>query len=234
MVKLKRQRALNLLFILLCLILISACGSKETVTPEQQNSSQVSGETQESGQKTEQTTEAAVKGNGEQQSAAQTPSSETDNPNADTSGQVHTDAHAADKTDNTQKNTSSSENSGSAKGTSSSEKTGSTEKKEQPTESLDKAPADKPASEESAQVHVVEIVKFAFSPSKLEIKAGDHVKFINKDEVRHSATADDDSFDTGLFGQDEEKEVIFSEDGEFTYYCSPHPAMQGTIIVSAN
>ncbi|WP_173275103.1 plastocyanin/azurin family copper-binding protein [Paenibacillus sp. NEAU-GSW1] len=94
-------------------------------------------------------------------------------------------------------------------------------------------PTNTPVAESVGKVHVVEIKNFAFSPSKLEIKAGDSVKFINKDEVRHTATADDDSFDTGLFGQDEEKVVVFSEEGEFAYYCAPHPAMLGTITVSA-
>lgn len=92
-----------------------------------------------------------------------------------------------------------------------------------------------PASEEhAAKVYVVEIVDFAFSPSKLDIKAGDIVKFINKDEVRHSATADDDSFDTGLLGQDEAKPITFTKAGEFSYFCSPHPAMKGTIVVTAD
>ena len=79
----------------------------------------------------------------------------------------------------------------------------------------------------------MEIVDFAFSPAKLEIKAGDIVKFINRDEVKHSATSDDNIFDTKLLGQDEEKPVTFDQAGTFTYYCSPHPAMQGTIVVSA-
>ena len=70
-------------------------------------------------------------------------------------------------------------------------------------------------------------------PISLEIKAGDIVKFINRDKVKHSATSDDNIFDTKLLGQDEEKPVTFDQAGTFTYYCSPHPAMQGTIIVSA-
>ena len=104
----------------------------------------------------------------------------------------------------------------------------------QPTKQPEKSSTDKPADEASAEVHVVEIVNFAFSPSTLEIKQGDSVKFINRDEVKHTATGDDDSFDTGLLGQDEEHVIIFSETGEFHYYCTPHPGMQGTITVSAN
>lgn len=90
---------------------------------------------------------------------------------------------------------------------------------------------DEPTEEVLVKKHVVEIVEFAFSPSELEVKAGDTVVFVNKDSVRHTATADDDSFNTELLDQDEKKEIIFQETGEFSYYCLPHPAMKGTIVV---
>lgn len=80
-------------------------------------------------------------------------------------------------------------------------------------------------------VHTVEITNFAFSPEKLEISQGDIVTFINKDEVKHSATADNGDFDTELLAQDESMEITFSEAGEFGYYCIPHPGMKGTIVV---
>lgn len=87
----------------------------------------------------------------------------------------------------------------------------------------------KPAEKTTA--HTVEITNFAFSPETLEISKGDTVTFINKDEVSHTATADDGSFDTGLLAQKESKTVTFNETGEFGYYCEPHPGMRGTIIV---
>ncbi|NIK79705.1 plastocyanin [Paenibacillus castaneae] len=80
-------------------------------------------------------------------------------------------------------------------------------------------------------VHTVEITNFAFSPEKLEISQGDIVTFINKDEVKHSATADNGQFDTTLLAQDESKKVTFSDAGEFGYYCIPHPGMRGSIVV---
>lgn len=95
------------------------------------------------------------------------------------------------------------------------------------------SPAETAATEAAGQVHIVEIVNFGFAPEKLTIKAGDHVKFINKDEVGHSATADDDSFDTGLLDQNKAQVVTFSQDGEFSYFCLPHPGMKGTIVVIA-
>lgn len=90
---------------------------------------------------------------------------------------------------------------------------------------------DEATVEESGTEHLVEIVDFAFSPSKLEIKAGDTVVFINKDSVQHTATSDENSFDTGLLSQDEKEQIVFQETGEFSYYCMPHPRMTGTIVV---
>ncbi|MDQ0062967.1 cupredoxin domain-containing protein [Paenibacillus harenae] len=84
---------------------------------------------------------------------------------------------------------------------------------------------------DAVTVHTVEITNFAFTPEKLEISQGDIVTFINKDEVKHSATADNGQFDTELLAQDESMEVTFSDAGEFGYYCIPHPGMKGTIVV---
>lgn len=88
-----------------------------------------------------------------------------------------------------------------------------------------------PSVEESNKEYVINIVEFAFTPNQLEIKLGDSVTFINKDSVKHSATADDKSFDTGLLGLDEKGKVTFMKVGEFSYYCLPHPSMKATIIV---
>ncbi|WP_199624760.1 cupredoxin domain-containing protein [Paenibacillus alkalitolerans] len=103
---------------------------------------------------------------------------------------------------------------------------------EQPVEEPAAEPAEQAADEQPAAAHVVEIVDFAFSPEKLEIKAGDTVTFVNRDKVGHTATADDKSFDTGQLGRDEEKQITFNEAGEFSYFCSPHPGMKATIVVT--
>ncbi|WP_164472688.1 plastocyanin/azurin family copper-binding protein [Cohnella candidum] len=77
----------------------------------------------------------------------------------------------------------------------------------------------------------MEIKSFAFHPSDIEIHVGDKIKFVNRDDVEHSAVADDGSFDTGMLGKDEEKTVTFDKAGTFTYYCNPHTGMTGKIVV---
>jgi plastocyanin len=106
-----------------------------------------------------------------------------------------------------------------------------------PSESPSATPSEKPSAspsqgnDDKAEVVVVEIKDFAFSPSKVTIRKGDTVQFVNRDKIKHTATADDGGFDTGLLGQDVSKDVVFKDEGTFTFFCTPHPGMTGTIVV---
>ncbi len=77
----------------------------------------------------------------------------------------------------------------------------------------------------------VEISNFAFGPKTLTVKKGTEVTFANQDSVKHSATADDGSFDTGLLAKGESGSVTFDKAGTFTYHCTPHPNIKATIVV---
>jgi plastocyanin len=78
----------------------------------------------------------------------------------------------------------------------------------------------------------VTIESFTFSPETLEIAAGTTVTWTNNDEAMHTATADDGSFDTGAINQGESASVTFDEPGTYTYTCTFHPGMKGTIVVT--
>lgn len=79
--------------------------------------------------------------------------------------------------------------------------------------------------------NTVQMKNFSFSPNTLTIKKGDIVVFANSDSVGHTVTANDGSFDTGNIGSGASQTLTFSKTGTFTYYCSIHPNMKGTIIV---
>ncbi|WP_239614425.1 cupredoxin domain-containing protein [Cohnella mopanensis] len=100
---------------------------------------------------------------------------------------------------------------------------------ETPSESSSEQPVRE--SENSEMEIVIEIKDFAFTPAEITIPKGSTVTFINRDKVKHTATADEGEFDTGLFGKDVSKEVKFDDAGTFAYYCAPHPGMTGTITV---
>ena len=77
----------------------------------------------------------------------------------------------------------------------------------------------------------VEIEDFAYAPVTITIKVGTTVTWTNKDSVRHTVTSDTGLFDSGLFGKGESFSYTFTETGTFTYFCTPHPYMKGTVIV---
>jgi plastocyanin len=78
----------------------------------------------------------------------------------------------------------------------------------------------------------VEIVDFAFNPGELTIAAGTTVTWTHGDpDVPHTATSDDDVFDSGNLNEGDEFSFTFDEAGTFPYFCSVHPTMEGTIVV---
>lgn len=79
--------------------------------------------------------------------------------------------------------------------------------------------------------NTVEVKNFSFSPSALTVKKGTTVTFTNSDSASHTVTADDGSFDTGNISSGASQTITFSKAGTFTYHCSVHPTMKGTIIV---
>jgi LPXTG-motif cell wall-anchored protein len=79
----------------------------------------------------------------------------------------------------------------------------------------------------------VTIEDFAFSPKSITVDVGDTVTWRNNDDVAHSATAENGSFDTGTFGNGASRSETFDTAGTFQYICTPHPFMKGTIKVNA-
>ncbi len=78
----------------------------------------------------------------------------------------------------------------------------------------------------------IEIKGFAYNPATITVKVGTTVTWMNSDSVGHTATAEDGSFDTGILRQGEKGSVTFSKAGTFKYFCSVHPNMKGTVIVT--
>ena len=76
------------------------------------------------------------------------------------------------------------------------------------------------------------IVDFEFTPPDITVAAGTEVTFTNDDTSPHTATADDDSFDTGkLDDGGDSGSVKLDEPGTYSYFCEFHPTMKGTIEV---
>ena len=81
-------------------------------------------------------------------------------------------------------------------------------------------------------VHVIEIRGHRFSPSNLEMKAGDRVQFINLDGAPHTATDRGGKFDTRRLGKGDVKTIRITAKGTYNYFCEFHPGMTGRIVAS--
>ena len=80
----------------------------------------------------------------------------------------------------------------------------------------------------------VTIKDFEFSPTSVTIDVGDSVTWNNEGPTPHSATADNGSFDTGIFGKGGSRTETFEEAGTFSYFCTPHPFMKASVTVRAS
>ena len=78
----------------------------------------------------------------------------------------------------------------------------------------------------------VTIADFSFSPASLAILAGTTVTWTNEDTASHTVTADDGTFASGDLGTSGAFSQVFLAAGTFTYHCSVHPQMVGTVVVT--
>lgn len=87
-------------------------------------------------------------------------------------------------------------------------------------------------SSAAEETDAVKIVDFEFTPPGITVAAGTEVTFTNDDTSPHTATADDDSFDTGkLDDGGGSGSVKLDQPGSYSYFCEFHPTMKGTIEV---
>ena len=80
----------------------------------------------------------------------------------------------------------------------------------------------------------VRIIDFRFEPSLLEVTPGTVVKWTNEDGAPHTATAEDNTFDTGRLDKGESGKITFDTPRTYEYICTFHPSMEGRIVVSAS
>jgi predicted lipoprotein with Yx(FWY)xxD motif/plastocyanin len=82
-----------------------------------------------------------------------------------------------------------------------------------------------------ASAEKVNITDFAYDPETLTISQGTTVTFTNMDDVEHTVTAKDGTFDSGMLKKGKTYTHTFDQAGTYTIYCKPHPFMTMTITV---
>lgn len=80
---------------------------------------------------------------------------------------------------------------------------------------------------------VVEIVisDLSYGRTEVTVAPGTTVRWVNRDPVAHTATADDDGWSSPMLEEGGTYERVFREPGRHPYHCTPHPFMQGVVVV---
>lgn len=79
--------------------------------------------------------------------------------------------------------------------------------------------------------HTLTIDNFTFAPSALTIAPGTTVTWINRDDIPHTVTSTTKLFRSPALDTGQSFSFTFSQNGRYTYFCSLHPHMTGTIVV---
>ncbi|MCL4261988.1 MAG: hypothetical protein KJ069_02175 [Anaerolineae bacterium] len=94
------------------------------------------------------------------------------------------------------------------------------------------APVEAPAPTVTAPIAAavtIPMANFAYQPTEITVSKGTAVTWVNEDSgPRHSATAADNSFDTGLFDAGEQATLTFNTPGTYVYYCLLHGSPDGS------
>ena len=88
-----------------------------------------------------------------------------------------------------------------------------------------------PGGRTAAVRHDVGIVDYAFRPASIAARVGDTVVWTNQGRAPHTSTAAG-LFDTGMIRTGEQRTTPLQKAGTFTFACSFHPEMTGTLTVA--
>jgi Cytochrome P460/Cupredoxin-like domain len=81
-------------------------------------------------------------------------------------------------------------------------------------------PADKPF-----------ILNYTYVPGTITVPVGTTITWRNDDQVKHTVTAVDQTFTSGLVSQGASFSRRFSVAGTYNYFCAIHLRMKGTVVV---
>jgi plastocyanin len=88
-----------------------------------------------------------------------------------------------------------------------------------------------PADANTASEVIVKIDNFSFSPASITVPIGTTIRWTNADDIPHTVVSGDKTFKSKALDTDEQFTYTFTKPGTYSYFCSIHPKMTGTIVV---
>jgi len=86
---------------------------------------------------------------------------------------------------------------------------------------------------EAVAVNAVSVGDNFFQPGSITIQVGSAVEWKNTGNLPHTVTASSGAFDSGMLKKGETFSQTFEAPGTFSYNCSFHPEMVGSVVVEA-
>ncbi len=83
----------------------------------------------------------------------------------------------------------------------------------------------------AATVNTVNIVGMTYDPATITVTVGTTITWNNNDNMAHTVTADDNSFDSGNIAAGGKFSKQFTVAGTYAYHCTIHAGMKATVIV---
>ena len=84
----------------------------------------------------------------------------------------------------------------------------------------------------SGNLNTISMKNSVFSPASLQININAAVTWINDDNMVHTVTSDNGSFDSGDIAPGAKFTYTFTHTGTFNYHCIHHSGMTGVVIVA--
>jgi plastocyanin len=78
----------------------------------------------------------------------------------------------------------------------------------------------------------VRIVDNAFKPKVVTVPRGTRVRWVNRGTAVHSVKGRTGSWGSDLLQPGDRYGRVFRKAGTYAYYCTVHPTMRGTIVVT--
>ena len=94
------------------------------------------------------------------------------------------------------------------------------------------SPVASPLASPVGSTVAVSIVDFAFDAPTVEIPMGTTVTWTNTGKIIHTTTSKDKLWDSAIMNPGDTFSYAFTEAGTFDYWCTLHPNMLGTIVVT--
>lgn len=83
-----------------------------------------------------------------------------------------------------------------------------------------------------AAAATVTIANMAFTPPSVTVKVGETVTWTNHDGFGHTVTGDAGGPNSGTIAAGQSYSYTFTTAGTFSYHCSIHPSMIGSVTVT--